>query len=110
MACLPGCGSQCRHNGPIVVPVMLSPLISDYFHLFPLAGGLLSFKKVLHKTAPYHLSTTSADLYRWIKACLICQMFYNPQPYPHVPSFLISSFTVFMKTKLDLSNPLPPTS
>lgn len=69
MACLPGYGSQSKHNGPIVVPVTLRPLVVDYVHLSLLAGGHLSFKKVLHKTALYYWNTKSADLYSWTEAC-----------------------------------------
>ena len=87
----------------------MQPLIFDFFHLSPLAGGHLSFKKVLHKTAQYYWETKYSDLYRWTKACLTCQMRNNPKPYPHSPLYPVTSLAVLSKVGLDLCGPFKAT-
>ena len=103
-------GRQSRHCTPIVVPRSLRPLVFDYFHLSPLAGGHLSFKKVLHKAAPYYWPSKATDLYHWTKACTTCQMRNNPKPYPHVPLFPVTSMAVFTNVGLDLCGPFTMTT
>lgn len=90
---------------PIVIPDSLKPLVFDYFHLSPLCGGHLNWRKTYQKCTKYYWRHMFRDVYSWCRACSSCLMRNNPSPLPRVPLHPVTNNTLFSRIYIDACGP-----